>query len=609
MRICHVDLLNFRGVKKGSVVLPSHAAILGPNNVGKSTIAEALILLFGRESLIRPLCDWDFHGGVPEPHSRFQVIVTVTDFGDGSDVDPARFPDWFVGENAATPVWWDEAGRRLVHQTDPPEGTKLAARICLAGCYDEESCEFETKRFFYDGECDPFTEDYRHVPNSLLRDLGVFLLPSERQWEKLLAFGSSTFLKVLREHSAIPGEAIETLKNELRSKVTKVEDAQPLSEILLTAEKELRSFLMIGDAGRLIYRPTSLDAISVLRSLAPHLAHTDEFLLPVARSGSGMIALQSFILLLAFSEHRIASGHNFILVADEPELHLHPSLHQRLVQRIRAASTQSIVATQSPGVAAAYQPSEVIFLRNLDGELVSTPLRTEPVRQIVRDSVRKLYLNFRRELYDALMGAAVLVPEGTTDWRWLALWQRIAEACPEAAGSFELRPLSIIPTSDAAIVETYQEIAKFRPDAVPVVDGDKPGDDYRALLMRLGNPPHRILQYGQGAGVESLAAWILEPWIATPSEPLAELLPDETKRDRRALLNALVASSNKKNSELHESLAWESLAIPECGLRAAEFFHDVGAIVRGGKPTNPGWSERSCGQSLTLFTATHVARA
>jgi putative ATP-dependent endonuclease of OLD family len=55
MRICQIDLRQFRGVRTGLVSLPQHAVLLGSNNAGKTTIVEALALLFGRERRIRPI--------------------------------------------------------------------------------------------------------------------------------------------------------------------------------------------------------------------------------------------------------------------------------------------------------------------------------------------------------------------------------------------------------------------------------------------------------------------------------------------------------------------------------------------------------------------------
>jgi putative ATP-dependent endonuclease of OLD family len=141
MRISQLEIRGFRGIANGMIVLPEHAVLLGANNAGKSTIVEALAILFGRDKMVSPICDWDFHGGSPKPDSRFYIIATITGF---SSNDPTHIPDWFIGENVAQPVWWHEDAQAVSTEADPPEGTTLAARIAVAGRFDDEACEFET---------------------------------------------------------------------------------------------------------------------------------------------------------------------------------------------------------------------------------------------------------------------------------------------------------------------------------------------------------------------------------------------------------------------------------------------------------------------------------
>ena len=604
MRICQIELRNFRGIREGLIVLPKHAVLLGANNAGKTTVVEALALLFGRERMVRPISDWDFYGGAPKPHSRFFIIATVTDF---STNDPVAVPDWFIGENAARPVWWHEENSALSTETDPPEGTHLAAQLAMAGRYDDETCEFDTLRYFYHGPSDPFTDGCSSVSMRVLRDVGLFLLSSNREWDKLLSFSSSSLMKVVREYEALPGKAIEDLKVQLRNEVVKIEESAPLSTILDVATKELQSFLLIGQSSKLVYRPTSLDTVSVLQSLVAHVSNPDDSLIPVARHGAGMISLQAFLLLLAFAEQRRIAGRNFILAAEEPELHLHPSLHQRLVHRIRSASMQSIVTTQSPNVASGYQPNEVIFVQNSNGQLKATPLRTEPICDIRSNSIRKLYLVNRGAYYEALMGGVILVPEGVYDFEWLCLWQRLAQSSPDTIACFDLKPITIIPTSDAAIVESFQEISKFRPDAIPVIDGDSSGADYLSRLTSTTPSPTKIIRYGDNAAVECLSAWILEPALATPGNALAELLPDSNLRTLKNLQDVLI--DKKKERELRENLVWESLGSDECCKRAGEFFHDHAAIAFGSAPKNTNWKTETGPNGVSTFTANHIRRA
>jgi len=606
MRICQIELRNFRGIRKGTVVLPKHAVLLGANNAGKSTIVEALALLFAREKMVRPTSDWDFFGGRPTPSSRFYIIGTITDFPHD---DPSQLHEWFLGSSAARPLWWDDGQSKLCTDVDQPKGTRLATQVALAAKYDEEISEFEKIRYFYYGESDPFIDEYSSVPQNLLRDIGLFLLSSNREWDKLLSFSSSSLLKVLREHKAVPGVAIEELKQELRAKVKKIEEAAPLSAILETAEKELQSFLLIKQSSKIAYRPTSLDTMSVLQSLVAHIGESDDSLIPVAKHGAGTVSLQAFLLLLAFAEQRRIAGRNFILAAEEPELHLHPSLHQRLIHRIRSASLQSVVTTQSPQVASGYQPHEAIFVQNRNGELVAEPLRREPVKTIQTNSIRNLYLVNRSAYYEALMGGVILVPEGIYDYDWLCLWQRVAQSCPEAVVvDYDLRPITIVPTSDAAIVATYAEVAKFRPDVLPIIDGDAPGDSYLKDLQGLSPSPRRMIRLGGDAAIECLAAWILEPSLVKPGKTLSELLPNFADRTLKRLQQRLFETTNKKSRELREQLAWEALDSIDCCKRACEFFHDIAAIAVGDTCKNTSWIEKVLANGSTVVTANHVQR-
>src|SRR2546428_10291896 len=103
MRIADLRIENFRGVRLGGVRFKQHTIIAGPNNAGKTTIIEALALLFGRDRLIRELTEHDFTGSDPNPADRIKLVATVTDF-DGDN--PDAHLDWFR-DGRAVPKWLD----------------------------------------------------------------------------------------------------------------------------------------------------------------------------------------------------------------------------------------------------------------------------------------------------------------------------------------------------------------------------------------------------------------------------------------------------------------------------------------------------------------------
>lgn len=603
MRIAQVEFSGFRGLKNGHVTLPVHGVLLGSNNVGKTAVIESLALVFGRERLTTQISDWDFFGGLPKPDSQFLIVCTITDFSTDS---PTDHPNWFSGESSAQPAWWHDSDATLTFEPDCPTGARLAAQVALSGRYVEEDCEFETKRFFYHGPCNPFTDACDVVPFRRLEELGVFVIPGNRQWDRLMSFGSSSFLKALRQSDAVPGEKIEKLKLELRNSTSGIEESNEFQALLGSAESELRGFLMLGYDSKLVYRTTSLDTFGVLQNLLPHVKDAQGSLLPLSRQGAGVVSLQSFLIVLAIATKRKQAGKNFILIAEEPELHLHPSLHQRLANRIRAVSTQSIITTHSPLVAAAYKPSESILMRNKNGSVAAEPLRSEPVKDIQSNAIRKLYLQKREAFYEAILGAAVLVPEGEYDYEWLRLLQRVVESSD--GGGSSLLPLTIIPTQDGAIRDTYVEVLRFNGNVLPIVDGDQQGQGYLDALCSINPSPKNIVRLGQSAGIEMLAAWVLEPSLVTPGPALTGLLKSCANPQLRDLQRALIVETNKKNRELHENLAWEILNNEASLTRAREFLADLTSIFAQSTAKTSGWQQSTAPSGVCIHVATHVRK-
>ena len=116
MQIVDLRIDNFRGIRSGYVRFGRHTVLVGPNNSGKTTVIEALALLFGRDRMVRALTEHDFFGGDPQPTDRIHLVATITDFeGD----DPADHTDWFR-DDRGVPKWWDPARGCVASTRDDP---------------------------------------------------------------------------------------------------------------------------------------------------------------------------------------------------------------------------------------------------------------------------------------------------------------------------------------------------------------------------------------------------------------------------------------------------------------------------------------------------------
>ena len=91
---------------------------------------------------------------------------------------------------------------------EPTAHGQLACQIAFAARFDRDSLEVETARYFHDDDnIDVFAEEsYVSVPAQLLRDVGFFLIPASRSWDRMLSFGSELFRRVIRSAGGLPAE-------------------------------------------------------------------------------------------------------------------------------------------------------------------------------------------------------------------------------------------------------------------------------------------------------------------------------------------------------------------------------------------------------------------
>src|SRR5580700_3561203 len=89
MRVARLEIKNFRGIKSARLDFDGHTLLLGMNNVGKSTVCEALELVLGPDRLSRtpPVEEFDFFNACyleedGETPITFEIEVTLTELSE-----------------------------------------------------------------------------------------------------------------------------------------------------------------------------------------------------------------------------------------------------------------------------------------------------------------------------------------------------------------------------------------------------------------------------------------------------------------------------------------------------------------------------------------------
>jgi putative ATP-dependent endonuclease of the OLD family len=584
MQIADLRIENFRGIRTGHVRFGPHTVFVGPNNCGKTTVIEALALLFGRDRMVRSLTEHDFFGGNPQPADRIHFVATIIDFeGD----EPDDHTNWFRDDRGVI-KWWNPR-TYAVSATREDANWRLACQIGFCARFDRPSLEVETARYFHDDDSvtDVFLDAASTpVPSALIREVGFFLVPASRTWDRVVSFGSELFRRVVASSNGQPAESVLGERDRLRAPQQPLEADPRLEPIVTRLNEELAGFFR--SQPRLHLRVTSTDSDGLLDAVIPHYAHSDATCsLPARRHGNGLISLQHLLLLLQFGRQRAEAHEGFWMALEEPELHVPPPLQRRLIHRIQALSTQTFVSTHSPMVAAMSDPRTVKILRNENGTLSCTALLSGALPAETPNAVRKLYQLNRVETIAAIMHDVVLVPEGRFDHEWLKLLVRAVDVHQGWGPMEESRfgaYVGVAMTQDAAIEATVAEMARLHPRVAALVDGDQAGQAYSATLSAAAVKPTVIVRWPDDWTMEDVVGWILEgdaralhllgdPITPTPST-IAELVSRLKSIDRST-------HGLKQDQVAYEAVADAIGSTEGCYRRARDLLNAVTEIVLG----------------------------
>lgn len=263
-------------------------------------------------------------------------MATIIDFD--SD-EPAEHTDWFRDDRGVI-KWWNPTTGVVSPTRDNPTW-RLACQIGFCARFDRPPLEVETARYFHDDAAvDVFVDEvWTAVPARLIRDVGFFLVPAGRTWDRVVSFGSELFRRVIASSNGQLAESVLGERDRLRNPLQPLETDPRLEPIVARLNEGLDGFFQ--SQPRLHLRVTTTDSDGLLEAVVPHYSQADTTLcLPARRHGSGLISLQHLLLLLQFGRQRCEAHEGFWMALEEPELHVPPPL-QRPAMRRRCRSART----------------------------------------------------------------------------------------------------------------------------------------------------------------------------------------------------------------------------------------------------------------------------
>lgn len=418
-KVRRLTMANFRGVRYGVVHLEGHSLLAGPNNVGKSTVCEALDLLLGPERLSRsPVVDeHDFYasqylpGEQDRPEIRLEAVLT-----DLTEEAKRRFAPHLRR--------WSDIAKDF-SDTDQTAGEDAehgdwCLPILFLARYNPEEDDFEAGTFFAHPQRSPEEmrpEDLAELGSGLKRFTradkrycGFLYLRPNRTGNRALTFQRGSLLDTIVSLEAEDaGPLWQTVLDDLAAvEITRAGSA--FATIQEQVRERVGAFVTLaaGEGGADL-RASELTREHVREVLRLFVAtEPGSHLVPFNRLSTGTLNQLVFALLTYIADRK--GDKTVIFAIEEPEIALPPHGQRRLVDFAMKNMGQVIVTSHSPYVIEKFPPhSIVVVARDKAGDLVSTNVK------LPHDFRPKSYHQNRRQFAEAVLARAVLVVEGATE--------------------------------------------------------------------------------------------------------------------------------------------------------------------------------------------------
>lgn len=406
MRIVRVKIRNFRGVASCDLFFDGTTVLLGDNNIGKSTVLEAIELAIGPDRLGRaqPIDEHDFHGGryLGADDSPIPITIEVVIAG----ITPEQHSKF--RENAE---WWRAADRKLLGAGDIAAvnlpGIEPAVRVEFAGRYDPDNDQFVAKTWF------AIPRNLEGVPQSEChakdkREFGFLHLRALRTGSRALSMERGSLLDVILRTYEVRAKVWEGLLGKLRDLDVVGEKDEEFGRILSAIDKAMRDLVPGEWADAPHLRVSELTREDLRRVLKSFLGTgVTGYAAPFQHQGSGTINTLVLAMLGLIAERR---NGRVIFAMEEPELSLPPHVQKRVVDRVKSLASQALFTTHSPYVMEEFSAEQMSVLTRsngiLSGSAVNLPAKLKP--KTFREGVRTHFC-------EALLARRVIIAEGKAE--------------------------------------------------------------------------------------------------------------------------------------------------------------------------------------------------
>ena len=373
MRLTRVKVENHSRLQDLELEVRQHMVLIGPNDVGKSSLLRCLDLLLGASTgqLYNQITPEDLR----DPDHPFVVEADLCGF---SDTEQALFPDEIT--------------------VDPNSEKEQTLTIRLEASFDDLETLSITRTV-------PNKNTGRQLSREQLQAIGWTLLNANDRARSMSNDRRSLLDDVLAnvelgDEQADFEDIIEKIGEKLQNSVALSELRGAMADQLSTALPERVT------QDDLTFVPGAAADNNVLKGV-----HLEVNKKSISEQSDGKRAIYAIALY-----DLISNGANVVAI-DEPEIHLHPSSQRSLARLLKNGINQKIIATHSPDIVSAFD-SECIVSVKAHGKVV------QPAQGLLNNDQRLILTWWAKDKLEPLTARHIIFVEGISD---RIVLERVAE--------------------------------------------------------------------------------------------------------------------------------------------------------------------------------------
>ncbi|PIZ93264.1 MAG: ATP-dependent endonuclease [Candidatus Magasanikbacteria bacterium CG_4_10_14_0_2_um_filter_41_10] len=422
MQVSYLKIQNFRGIKYTELFFNGHTLLVGKNNVGKSSICEALDLLLGPDRLSRSINEYDFYNAkyLTKEGELVPIVIeaVLTDLSEEAHGIFSRHLEF-----------WNKDERRVLSSGEidltSDENVLPCLRLHFKGLYDAEEDEFSAKTYYSHSPDEVDENTFTEVFRSQKRQIGFLYLRALRTGSRALSLEKGSLLDVLLRLGEIrPRLWEDTRKRLLELDPAIDESVEPLQTVLANIEQRIGQYIPLDTADRTTRLFVSQLTRDHLRKTMSFFMSTspDQTPVPFQDLGTGTLSTLVFALLSAISELK----KDVIFAMEEPEIAIPPHTQRRIVNYLTNNTSQSFTTSHSPYIIERFDPEQITILRrDADAKVEGTT-----VTLVSGIKAKNYQRNMRHAIAESLLGEAVIVGEGLVEYQVLSAASEIMEKEP-----------------------------------------------------------------------------------------------------------------------------------------------------------------------------------